>query len=235
LNRIVCDTNAITQKGRMMFTRTRSLLAVTAIVLALLCVGCEKPAPPAPANNGEPTNGGAAPADVPADGGADTTPAAKLESAKLGDTPNVHAHGDVYLCGQPTAADLLLAKSQGATTIIDLRMPGEDRGYDEAKAAADAGLDYVNIPFSGTETLTDEVFDKVRAELKAAEGKVIVHCGSANRVGGVWLAHRVLDGGLEFDAALAEAKQVGLRNEGFIDQAKQYIERQKQAQPAPAP
>jgi hypothetical protein len=41
---------------------------------------------------------------------------------------------------------------------------------------------------------------------KPGERPLLLHCASANRVGAVWLAHRVLDGGLSYDAALREAE-----------------------------
>ena len=51
-----------------------------------------------------------------------------------------------------------------------------------------------------------------------------MHCASANRTGAVWLAHRIVDGGLEFEAALAEARQVGLRTPAYEDRVREYVE-----------
>jgi hypothetical protein len=39
------------------------------------------------------------------------------------------------------------------------------------------------------------------------------------------LAHRVLDGGLTYEAALAEAKQVGLKLPALEEKAKDYVRR----------
>lgn len=78
------------------------------------------------------------------------------------------------------------------------------------------------------EKLTDKVFDETRKLLNdKAKRPLILHCASANRVGAVWLAHRVLDGGLKYEEALSELKTVGLKLPAFEQKAKDYIERKK--------
>ncbi|MBI1312566.1 methyltransferase domain-containing protein [bacterium] len=59
----------------------------------------------------------------------------------------------------------------------------------------------------------------------------MVHCASANRVGAVWLAHRVLDAKIPVEASLAEARAVGLRTSAYEQRAYEYIaaERKKAA------
>ena len=54
---------------------------------------------------------------------------------------------------------------------------------------------------------------------------MILHCASANRVGAVWLVHRVIDDGLDYDVALAEAKKVGLRSAEYQQAAESYLRR----------
>ena len=89
-------------------------------------------------------------------------------------------------------------------------------------------MNYVHLPFRSPDSLTDEVFDRVRKILGDPERKpVFVHCGSANRVGAVWLVHRVLDDKVPLDRALKEAKKVGLRAPAYVDKAKDYIARHK--------
>ena len=57
------------------------------------------------------------------------------------------------------------------------------------------------------------------------ERPALVHCGSANRVGAVYLPWRVLDGGLSVEDALAEAKVVGLKTPMYETKALDYIKR----------
>jgi protein tyrosine phosphatase (PTP) superfamily phosphohydrolase (DUF442 family) len=72
------------------------------------------------------------------------------------------------------------------------------------------------------------VFVEARKQLKAAERPILLHCGSANRVGAVWLPYRVLDAGLAWDAALAEAKTIGLRTPALEAKAMDYVQRHQQ-------
>ena len=55
----------------------------------------------------------------------------------------------------------------------------------------------------------------------------MLHCGGGNRVGAVWITHRVLDDGVELDAAIEEAKTIGLKSEPLKQRAIEYIEKQQ--------
>ena len=90
------------------------------------------------------------------------------------------------------------------------------------------GLNYHNPAVAGVDGLTDELLDEVRDLLRTAERPILLHCASANRVGAVWLAHRVLDGGISMDDALAEAKTVGLKSPALEQRARQYIANRSQ-------
>ena len=149
----------------------------------------------------------------------------RVEKSSLGKTRNVHRAGTLYLAGQPTPDDLGLLKKAGIRTVITLRTEGEIR-WDEEKDLKEAGMAFCKIPFRKPETLTDAVFDRVRKMLKQHEGKpVLLHCGSANRVGAVWLPYRVLDQGVPLSQAVREAKAVGLRTPAYLERALDYIKR----------
>ena len=53
---------------------------------------------------------------------------------------------------------------------------------------------------------------------------MMMHCGSANRVGAIWLIYRVLDEGWTYEDALKDAESVGLRSAELTERAKKYIE-----------
>ena len=151
----------------------------------------------------------------------------KLLPAKCGNTKNVHRFGAVYLAGQPQADDFSIAREAGIKTIINLRQRKE-LDWDEAAAVKKAGLNYYHIPFHNAKTLTDEVFTKTRKLLSDKKKQpLMLHCGSANRVGAIWLVHRVLDDGIDVDVAVVEAKKVGLRVPSYLEKAKDYIARTK--------
>jgi uncharacterized protein (TIGR01244 family) len=148
-----------------------------------------------------------------------------LTTAECGTIPNLHSLGGVFLAGQPKAEDFAEAKKQGVETVINLRHAAENKDFDEKQVAEAAGLTYINLPWGGSSELTDAVFDQSRELLKTAERPILLHCATANRVGAVWLPHRVLDDGLTWDDALAEARTVGLRTPDFEAKAKDYIQR----------
>jgi len=147
-----------------------------------------------------------------------------LEARSIGAIERVHVAGEIYLATQPRAADFELLAKSGVKTVIDLRAPGELKDFDEPAHVRSLGLRYVNVPFSKPEELTDAHFDTVLAELRRpSSGGLVLHCASANRVGPMWIAHRVLDQGAEFEVALAEATRIGMRNAAYGERAKAYI------------
>lgn len=155
------------------------------------------------------------------------TAAEKLEPYECGDVTRLHTLGGVFLASQPKPADFKTAQEGGIKTVVNLRLPSET-DWDEAAVIKKLGMEYHNVPFKSPATLTDEVFDKTRKLLNdKSKRPMIVHCSSANRVGAVWLAHRVLDAGLSYDDALAEAKVVGLKLPAYEAKAKEYIKKQQ--------
>jgi uncharacterized protein (TIGR01244 family) len=151
----------------------------------------------------------------------------ELREAELGRAAPAHVVGNVYLAGQPSPDDLPALAERGIRTVVSLRRPGE-LDWDEAAAVRAAGMEFVSVPFSGPEDLTDDVFDRVRHELRErSDEPLVLHCARSNRVGAVWMVHRVLDQSVEIDAALAEAKNAGLRTPELMERAKDYIRREQ--------
>ena len=128
--------------------------------------------------------------------------------------------------GQPDAAELEALARAGWRTIIDTRLPGEPRGYDEPAAASRLGLDYVALPIG--DVLADEVIEAVRAALVDAHRRpVLVHCASGNRVGAAMIPYLILDEGRSPDEALAMAVRMGLRSAGLAGQAMAYVKHRR--------
>ncbi len=153
----------------------------------------------------------------------------KIVAASLGNTKNVHQTGNLFFAGQFTPEDIEKIKEQNITRVITLRTDGEVK-WDEEAALKAANMEFIKVPFRTPEALTDEVFDKIRTLLKDKTQTTLFHCGSANRVGGVWLPFRVLDEGVDLETALAEAKEIGLKTPFVEEKSLDYIKR-KQAQP----
>ncbi len=115
---------------------------------------------------------------------------------------------DVTASGQPSAPTFEALAARGYTSVIDLRRPSENRGFDEAAAVEATGMSYVNLPI-GRDGITWEnasVLDKALAE---KTGPVLVHCGSSNRVGAL-IALRAKLAGASDEEALALGREAGL-------------------------
>jgi len=155
--------------------------------------------------------------------GASTLAQSKEERAGIVNFTKIDA---VVACGGATETKALdgLAKD-GFKSVINLRMASEAGADIEANAAhAKAlGLKYIHIPFN-TQQLDPTVLDQFLASVSnTANQPVYVHCGSANRVGAVWLAKRVLQDGWAVDKATEEAKLIGLRSAPLEKFALDYI------------
>lgn len=132
----------------------------------------------------------------------------------------------VVACGGATETSALegLAKD-GFKSVINLRLATENNANIEQNAARakELGLKYIHIPFD-TRQLDPSVIDKFLAAIADRSNQpAYVHCGSASRVGSVWLAKRVIQDGWTIEKATAEAKAIGLRGEPLEKFALDYI------------
>jgi len=131
--------------------------------------------------------------------------------------------------GQLAPQHLEALRAAGYRSVLDLRAPGEDRGYDEKRLARAAKLRYVNIPVTAR-TLDDRTFDRVRAFMRdPRHAPVMVHCRTGNRVGVVLVPWLVLDRGLSRDEAVAAAVRMGLESKPLLDRALDYVARRSAA------
>lgn len=129
-------------------------------------------------------------------------------------------------CGGATeVATLDLLKKDGFKSVINLRMasePGVNLEQNQAKAK-ELGLNYVHIPFSAGSP-DPKVIDTFLATIADKTNQpAYVHCGSAQRVGAVWLAKRVIQDNYSIEKATTEAHAIGLSNPGLEKFALQYI------------
>jgi uncharacterized protein (TIGR01244 family) len=132
---------------------------------------------------------------------------------------------DIATAGQPTAAQIARAAESGVRTVVDLRAEAEPRGYDEAAAVRAAGMEYVLIPITPA-TLDDAAFDRFLAVMRdPARRPVLVHCATANRVGGLLMPFLLLDERMPESAALQMAQRIGLRSREYAALATDYARR----------
>ncbi|MFY9345420.1 MAG: sulfur transferase domain-containing protein [Planctomycetota bacterium] len=155
-----------------------------------------------------------------------------LEPFQCGNVQRIHSFGDIFLASQPTPADFEHAQKNGIKTVVNMRHHAEIKDFDEPALVARLGLAYVNLPWNGPDELTDQVFDRGRELLSQAERPLMLHCSSANRIGPIWIAWRVLDGKVAWEQAHAEAVQIGMKTPAYTDKAKAYVERRLAKSPA---
>ena len=124
--------------------------------------------------------------------------------------------------GQPTADALRALKQQGFRTVINLRAESEPGVKEEEAIVKEAGLAYVSVPLTPA-TFSQQQVDQVAKVLDdPAAGPILLHCGSANRVGGV-LATIAAQRGKSLDDALAEGRKAGLTSPVMIEAVKKLL------------
>ena len=136
----------------------------------------------------------------------------------------------VVACGGATETSALEGlKADGFKAVINLRQasePGANIPENSARAKA-LGLTYLHIPFNTQAPDQKTVDDFLAAVANKANQPVYIHCGSANRVGAVWLVKRVLQDGWTIEKATEEAKLIGLRSAPLEKFAVEYIASRK--------
>jgi uncharacterized protein (TIGR01244 family) len=129
-------------------------------------------------------------------------------------------------CGGSTSPAAMSAlKSEGYVSVINLRLPTETGADIEAgrAAAQAAGLKYIHLPFNASAPDTKVVDAFLAAVGDKSNQPVFIHCGSANRVGGLWMIKRALGDGWPIEKAQAEGEAIGLRDAKLTAFATEYI------------
>ena len=129
----------------------------------------------------------------------------------------------VACAGATPPQAMAVLRERGFNAVINFRTAGENGAtVDAGRAAAEAaGLNYVHIPFRQP---APEIVDSFLAAVaEPANQPVYIHCGSANRVGAMWLIKRVEQDGYSLDDAVAEAEAIGLRSAALKEFALGYL------------
>jgi protein tyrosine phosphatase (PTP) superfamily phosphohydrolase (DUF442 family) len=120
-------------------------------------------------------------------------------------------------------------KERGYKSIVNLRQASEQgAAIDETRAAVtSAGLKFIHLPFNVSAPDESVVDAFLKAVTDPVNQPVFINCGSANRVGGLWLTKRMLVDGWDEAKALEEAKLIGLSNESVQKFALSYVAKRK--------
>ena len=151
--------------------------------------------------------------------------AATVQQAEpVGDWPetsNVSRAGRFYFAGQPGEAAFRKAAADGVTMVINLRTKPEVARlpFDEPVLVAELGMKYVNIPVMPAE-FSPAIVDRFAEVVDSTDQPVLVHCGSSDRVGGMWAAYLARTRGMQWDQALELGRTAGLHSPTIIESAR---------------
>jgi uncharacterized protein (TIGR01244 family) len=129
-------------------------------------------------------------------------------------------------CGGATDPSAMAGlKKEGFVSVVNLRLASEQGANVEAgrAAAQAAGLKYIHLPFDAASPDPALVENFLAAVADRSNQPVYIHCGSANRVGAVWMIKRTLQDKWTTEKALVEAEAIGLTSEGLKAFATDYI------------
>jgi uncharacterized protein (TIGR01244 family) len=131
-------------------------------------------------------------------------------------------------CGGATPLAAMPAlKAEGFASVINLRLADEP-GADIAgsrQAAERAGLKYIHIPITARNPEPPQIEKFLQVVSDKANQPAFIHCGSANRVGGVWLIKRVRIDKWPVEKAVVEAEAIGLTNPELKEFAVAYAQK----------
>lgn len=133
---------------------------------------------------------------------------------------NIARDGNVYFAGQPTEEALGEAAERDIKIVVNLRGDREMASsvdFDESSLVENLGMDYVSIPVMDV-SLADA--DRLRDVLNGTPGPVLIHCGSANRVGALWALYLHRHRGVGLDAAIDRGRKAGMRNPALIEKVR---------------
>jgi len=126
--------------------------------------------------------------------------------------------------GQPRLEHFAQLKAEGVRAVLNLRTPGEHRAAEEQDAVQKAGLKYFNIPVEYQHPVPEQVDEFLKITDDPANRPMFIHCTAAIRVGAFWMIRRAVRDGLTPDAALEDAKKVGLNGAPHLEEfARKYI------------
>jgi uncharacterized protein (TIGR01244 family) len=131
----------------------------------------------------------------------------------------------VVACAGATATSAMpTLQARGFKAVVNLRLATETgAAIDESRAAAEAaGLRFIHLPLNGSapdEAVADAF---IKAVTDPANQPVLIYCGSANRVGALWLAKRLLVDKWDEARAIEEARLIGLSSDALQQFALAY-------------
>jgi uncharacterized protein (TIGR01244 family) len=125
----------------------------------------------------------------------------------------------------PTPEQVTALANEGFVAVLNLREESEFNDGPQARAARDAGIQFVRIPVSSQKP-SDAAVEKFLAVTDdEAVYPVFIYCATGNRAAALWMVRRVLRDGWTLEKAETEATGAGLTSATLRDFARDYIRR----------
>lgn len=119
--------------------------------------------------------------------------------------------GDLLFSGQPSKTGLKNLADMGYKTVLSTRGETEVT-WDEAAAVDSLGMSFFSIPMPGpVNEITDEQVSRFDKLLGTAKQPLVLHCGSGNRISGLWAVWLVEYKKVSPEKAVDLATQTGMR------------------------
>jgi uncharacterized protein (TIGR01244 family) len=159
-----------------------------------------------------------------------TAMSAQVKKGEIAGVRNFSRVDATVGCAGATDPSAMTAlRKEGFVSVINLRQ-AEEQGADvpgSRAAAQAAGLKYIHLPFNAAAPDPKVVESFLAAVADKSNQPAFIHCGSANRVGAVWMIKRALQDGWPIDKARAEAETIGLTSPQLVTFATDYIQRRR--------
>lgn len=157
------------------------------------------------------------------------TPAQPAQSAIEGVRNYTKVDATIGCAGATDSKALGSIAKLGYKAVLNLREATESGvNIEESRAAAEtAGLIYIHLPFKGSEPDPKVADQFLKIVVDTANQPLFIHCGSANRVGAMWLIKRMVVDKWTEDRAVAEAKSIGLSSDALQKFALDFVAARK--------
>lgn len=127
----------------------------------------------------------------------DTNQHINLDSVMvITDYNNFYQSEDFYFGGQPSIEALHWLKTEGVTTIINLRTDKEmskyeSFAYNEKAMVEELGMKYILVPVDPKSSYNTETLSLFARAIDENPGKICIHCGGCGRVTYLFMAYLI--------------------------------------------
>ena len=149
-------------------------------------------------------------------GGRSAHEAAIVEPHAIEGKKDLFQAGDFFFAGQPDVETFQWLVDQGVTLVINIRTEKEmashtEKHFDEDSLLQELEIEHARIPLGGDAGYPPAAVDQFAELLKKHEGKILIHCAGAGRVGYLWMAYLVKYRRFSIDEAIEIGKKIKFR------------------------